>query len=126
MGKCADDILKDRKNVVSIYIEAPRAYCLQRVMQRMGISSRTQQPVWSLISERIGPTLVLSLYSLLVSLLIAIPVGVMAALKPYSIWDNISSVASFVGAAAPNFFVALVLVYVFSIKLGVLPSMGMC
>ena len=91
----------------------------------MGISSRTQQPVWSLISERIGPTLVLSLYSLLVSLLIAIPVGVMAALKPYSIWDNISSVASFVGAAAPNFFVALVLVYVFSIKLGVLPSMGM-
>ena len=38
VGKCADDILKDRKNVVSVYIEAPRAYCLQRVMQRMQIS----------------------------------------------------------------------------------------
>lgn len=37
VGKCADDILKDRKNVVSVYIEAPRAYCLQRVMQRMQI-----------------------------------------------------------------------------------------
>ncbi len=38
VGKCADDVLKDRKNVVSVYIEAPRAYCLQRVMQRMQIS----------------------------------------------------------------------------------------
>lgn len=38
VGKCADDILKDRKNVVSVYIEAPRAYCLQRVMQRMQIN----------------------------------------------------------------------------------------
>ena len=37
VGKCADHILKDRKNVVSVYLEAPRAYCLQRVMQRMQI-----------------------------------------------------------------------------------------
>lgn len=91
----------------------------------LGISTRTNQPVWSLISERIGPTLILSLSSLAVALVIAIPVGVMAAIKPYSIWDNISSFFSFVGAAAPNFFVALVLVYVFSLKLGLLPSMGM-
>lgn len=91
----------------------------------LGISSRTNMPVWSLISERIGPTLILTLSSLAVSLLIAIPIGVMAAVKPYSIWDNISSFLSFVGAAAPNFFVALVLVYVFAIRLKVLPAMGM-
>ena len=90
-----------------------------------GISTRTQQPVWNLVSERIVPTLILSLSSLAVSLLIAIPIGVMAAVKPYSIWDNISSFLSFVGAAAPNFFIALILVYVFAVKLGVLPAMGM-
>lgn len=91
----------------------------------MGVSSRTNQPVWNLIRERIVPTLVLSGSALLVSLLLAIPIGVMAAVKPYSAWDNTSSVLSFVGAAAPNFFIALVLVYVFAIKLGILPSMGM-
>ncbi len=38
VGKCADYILKDRKNVISIYIEAPRSYCLKRIMDRMDVS----------------------------------------------------------------------------------------
>ncbi|MDD3794866.1 MAG: cytidylate kinase-like family protein [Lachnospiraceae bacterium] len=38
IGKCADYILKDRKNVISIYIEAPRDFCVQRIQNRMGIS----------------------------------------------------------------------------------------
>lgn len=38
VGKCADWILKDRKNVVSVYIEAPRRYCLKRIMTRMNVS----------------------------------------------------------------------------------------
>ena len=38
VGKCADYILRDRENVVSIYIEAPRAFCVRRVMNRMGIT----------------------------------------------------------------------------------------
>jgi len=91
----------------------------------MGLSSRTNQPVADLIAQRIGPTLLLTVTSLIISLLIAIPLGVMAAVKPYSVWDHLSSFFSFLGAAAPNFFVALILVYIFSIKLGWLPSMGM-
>ena len=39
VGKCADYVLKGRKNVVSIYIEAPRAFCLERTMQRMKVSA---------------------------------------------------------------------------------------
>ena len=91
----------------------------------MGFSSRTNQPVADLIAQRTGPTLLLTVTSLIISLLIAIPLGVMAAVKPYSVWDHLSSFFSFLGAAAPNFFVALILVYIFSIKLGWLPSMGM-
>lgn len=91
----------------------------------MGISTRTNQPVWRLIKDRIGPTLTLTLTSLVASLLIAIPLGIMAALKPYSIWDTTSSILAFFGASTPNFFVALICLYFFSVKLGVLPAMGM-
>ena len=90
-----------------------------------GTSTRTNQPVWSLVSERIGPTLVLTLTSLVVSLLIAIPLGIMASLRPYSAWDTVSSFLAFLGASTPNFFVALVALYIFAVKLGLLPAMGM-
>ena len=39
VGKCADHVLRGRENVVSIYIEAPRAFCLQRTMERMGVTA---------------------------------------------------------------------------------------
>ena len=41
VGKCADWILKDRKNVVSVYIEAPRPFCRQRIMMKMGVNAQT-------------------------------------------------------------------------------------
>lgn len=41
VGKCADWILKDRDNVVSVYIEAPRRYCLREIMERMGVNEAT-------------------------------------------------------------------------------------
>lgn len=41
VGKCADWILKDRDNVISVYIEAPRKYCLGHIMERMGVSEET-------------------------------------------------------------------------------------
>lgn len=39
VGKCADYVLRDRKNVVSVYIEAPRAFCIERTMRKMGVSA---------------------------------------------------------------------------------------
>lgn len=91
----------------------------------MGLSTKTSQPVWNMISERIIPSLTLTMTSLIVAILISVPLGVMAAYKPYSIWDNISSVLAFIGASTPNFFVSLVLVYIFAAKLGILPAQGM-
>ena len=91
----------------------------------MGVSSQTHEPVWSMIKDRIGPTLTLTGTALLISLLIAIPLGVLAAIKPYSIWDNISSFLAFLGASLPGFFVALVLIFIFALKLKWLPTMGM-
>ena len=77
------------------------------------------------VAERIGPTLMLTVTALIIALVIAIPLGIISAYKPYSAWDYGSSVFAFIGAATPNFFAAMILIYVFSIKAGWLPTSGM-
>ena len=91
----------------------------------LGTSYRTMQPVASMLAERIGPTLLLSVTALVMALLAAVPLGIAAACKPYSVWDYVSSGLSFLGAAMPNFFAAMILIYVFCIKLNILPTGGM-
>lgn len=91
----------------------------------LGISYRTAEPVMGMVLERIGPTLMITLSSVVIAVLLAIPMGVMAAVKPYSLWDYISSGISFLAVASPNFFVALLLVFVFGVKLNILPTSGM-
>lgn len=91
----------------------------------LGYSSYTSQSVAAMISARIGPTLILTLTSLALSVLISIPLGVMSAYKPYSVWDNLSTVITFIGASVPNFFMGLIVIYIFAVKLQWLPSQGM-
>ncbi len=95
------------------------------LMGNLGTSYSQHRPVLELISSRIGPTLLLSLSALLLSVIIAVPLGMIAGYKSYSGWDYGSTILAFVGQAAPNFFVALLLIYVFAVKLGVLPLSGM-
>jgi len=97
----------------------------QLIQGNFGQSYRTGGAVLPMILERIGPTLMITLTSILVSVILAIPMGVCAAAKPYSWWDYIASGISFLAAATPNFFVGLMLVYFFSVKLKVLPTSGM-
>lgn len=91
----------------------------------MGVSNRTKQPLAVMIGERIGPSLTLTLSGLLLAVLISIPLGTMSACKPYSLWDNLSSVVAFIGTSAPGFFLCLLAIYLFSVKLGWLPASGM-
>ena len=91
----------------------------------LGYSYRTGLPVMDMVAERIGPTLILTGSAMLLTFIIALPLGVMAAYKPYSAWDYVSSGLSFIGAALPNFFAALVLIYFFNVKLKLFPSSGM-
>lgn len=91
----------------------------------LGYSYRTNLPVMDMVLERIGPTLLLTGTAMLITVAIALPLGIMAAYKPYSGWDYISSGISFVGAAMPNFFAALVLIFIFNVNLRWFPSSGM-
>lgn len=95
------------------------------LMGNMGISYSQHRPVLELIADRIGPTLLLSFSALALALLIAVPLGMIAGYKSYSGWDYGSTILAFVGQAAPNFFVALLLIYFFAVKLNVLPVSGM-
>jgi len=83
-----------------------------------GQSMEWQQPVSALIWERLGLTLVLAVFSLLISWLIAIPVGVYSATHQYSIPDYIMSTFSFLGVGVPAFLWALIIMYFAQSQLG--------
>ncbi len=99
---------------------------LQQLLQgNLGYSIRSYQAVSQMIGTYIGPTLLLMTASLLVSMLIAVPAGIYSAVKQYSPGDYTVVTLSFLGSSLPNFFLALILIYIFTIRLGWLPSSGM-
>lgn len=91
----------------------------------MGYSLKSYQPVAQLIGKNIGPTLLLMGTSLVVSMVIAIPAGIYSAVKKYSKGDYAIVTLSFLGSSIPGFFLSLILIYVFTVKLKWLPSSGM-
>ena len=97
----------------------------QLLQGNLGYSIRTYEPVSEMIGSRIGPTLLLMGVSLIVSLLLSVPAGIYSALHQYSKGDYGVVTASFLGSSIPGFFLSLLLVYLFTMKLGILPSSGM-
>ena len=91
----------------------------------LGYSYKSYQPVADLIGSHIGPTLLLMGVSLAVGLLIAVPAGIYSAIHRYQKRDYAVVTASFLGSSVPGFFLALILIYLFNVRLGLLPSSGM-
>lgn len=91
----------------------------------MGYSMKSFQPVSQMIKTYIGPTLLLMSVSLFVSMLIAVPAGIYSAVHKYTPQDYTVVTLSFLGSSVPGFFLALVLIYSFTVRLGWLPSSGM-
>lgn len=97
----------------------------QALQGNLGYSYLNGQAVTERIGERIGPTMTLSLFALLLAYMVAIPVGVVSATRQYSLVDYVSSVFALIGVSIPNFFLGLGLIYFFALKLKVLPVSGM-
>jgi peptide/nickel transport system permease protein len=91
----------------------------------LGYSMVDNRPVGKLLAERLVPTLELMGIALAVGILIAIPVGVISAVKHYSILDYVVTVLSFIAASLPVFFVGMFLIFIFALSLGWLPTSGM-
>lgn len=87
----------------------------------MGVSYVSGKPVFGYIIGKLPNTLLLSISSLITTILISLPLGILSAIKRNSIFDNIIKAMSFIGNSLPNFFVALVLSYVFALQMKLLP-----
>ncbi len=91
----------------------------------LGTSYRYNQPVLELLLDKLPNTLSLALTSLIIALVIGIPVGILSAIKQYSIFDYVAMFLALLGVSMPAFWLGLMLVLVFSVNLGWLPTMGM-
>ena len=90
----------------------------------LGRSLRTNQPVTEAILQRLPVTLELLVAALLISLAIAIPMGIVSAIKRNSGVDLLSTVFALVGFSMPNFWLGIILIYVFALLLRWLPPSG--
>jgi peptide/nickel transport system permease protein len=90
-----------------------------------GYSMKSGEPILNILVQRVRPTLILMIASTVFAILIAVPLGVLSAYKPYSVIDYVSSGLAFLGAAMPTFFISLAGIYIFSVVLGWLPISGM-
>lgn len=89
-----------------------------------GISYFTKQSVFNEVMPRFELTIKLSVGGVILAALIGVPLGILAAVKQYSLWDTIPSIMSFFIAAIPGFVLGMLLLYVFALKLNWLPSYG--
>jgi peptide/nickel transport system permease protein len=91
----------------------------------LGISLKTYQPVRKELFERLPNTLLLTISALLLALLLAIPIGVLAAIKRNSWFDHVTTIVSTLGQSIPAFWLGLMLIIVFAVQFKVwgLPSL---
>ncbi|MBK8900090.1 MAG: ABC transporter permease [Anaerolineaceae bacterium] len=90
----------------------------------LGTSIRGSRQVSDMLKSAFSVSIELTLLAMAFALIIAIPVGIYSALKPNSLGDLLGTSLAIGGISAPNFWVALLLIYFFSVKLGWLPSNG--
>jgi len=90
----------------------------------LGTSFRSREPVTKLIATRLWPSLKLTLAAMAFAILIGVPLGFVAALKPGSLVDLVSMVAAVSGLSLPKFWLGLMLMYLFALTLGWFPSFG--
>lgn len=89
-----------------------------------GESTRLQRPATEVVIERIPATLELGVTALLISILVGIPLGVLAAVRHGSIWDRVAALLAVIGQAIPNFWLGLLFILLFSVMLKWLPTSG--
>jgi peptide/nickel transport system permease protein len=90
----------------------------------LGESARIQEPVLSLIKEKLPVTLQLATMAMLVSLLIGIPTGIVSAVAKDSVWDYLANILALWGLSTPNFWLGILMILLFSVSLGWLPASG--
>lgn len=99
-------------------------FVLKALRGDLGTSYATNQPVFESVAARMPATFQLAVFSLILSLLISVPLGILAAIHHNSIWDSLATALATVGVSLPKFWFGLVLMIYLSLKMGLLPSTG--
>jgi peptide/nickel transport system permease protein len=89
-----------------------------------GISARTRRPVIEEVSQRFPATVELAIAGLFVSMAIGVTAGIISATRQYTIWDNLVMTLALLGVSMPVFWLGLMMMMLFSVELGWLPTTG--
>lgn len=100
------------------------AYIAKLATGDFGTSFRTREPVTAMIAKRAWPTLQLIFTAMAFSVVLGVPLGFVAALRPGGLVDSAAMVVAVSGLSIAKFWLGLVLMYLFALKLGWLPSFG--
>src|SRR5215471_7170727 len=90
----------------------------------LGESMRIKQPVRSLILEKLPVTLQLGLMAIIIAITIGVSAGIVSAVKKGTVWDYAANVFALWGLSTPNFWLGIMLIFLFSVELGWLPASG--
>ncbi len=90
----------------------------------VSLSYSADHPVSSLVWEKLKRTLPLAVSALTLAVVLSLPIGIIAGLRPFTWFDNFISAVSLFGVAAPSFWVGLMLILFFAVQLGWLPTSG--
>lgn len=127
LSGASHEFLEQRRSALGLDKPLPVQWVLwmkEVVQGDLGYSYQQDVPVTHLIGQRFGATLLLTLTAVGLAIAIAVPVGVLAALKQNTFLDYLASGLSMLALSVPVFFLGLIAIYVFALQLNVLPSGG--
>lgn len=119
------DALREEMHLNDGYFARLGDFCYNLVFKfDLGKSYANGQPVIDLIKARMPATATMAVVSVAFALVLGMILGIVSAVKPYTLLDNLSMTAALVGVSMPNFWQGLLLMLLFSVNLGWLPATG--
>ncbi len=91
----------------------------------LGLSLQHSVPTTTLIEQRFPASLLLAGTAMVIATVVALVLGIVSAIRRYSVWDYAATMVAFLGLSVPGFWLGIMLIIIFSVKLGWLPSSGM-
>lgn len=101
------------------------SWLAQMVQGNLGYSYKTERPVLDMVLERIPATVAIAASAEIIAATLGITIGIFSAMRQYSFFDNLFTIFSFFAVSVPNFFFALMGIFIFAVQLNWLPVFGM-